>query len=265
MADLNETTMDDAIDETATETGATVPATLPDAAVKYVNPFAAFRDRNATTGGFLKCDRIKLDHNTGNLLRESGNNKVVIEADKRRYVVNPQLMIERWVKFAGGKLVDQKIYRTAEGELAPVDREEFGLDLDPRDWPRDGSGKQKDPWSREVYLPMKNVADKELVAFKATGKGAISEIGVFVGMYASADRGGKVPVMEIKSRSFVADTGNTVHVPVFFGPIDWVLWDGQPLPPVKPMAVPIAAPTTPATPTTKALPKRGDMDDDLPF
>src|SRR5262249_53381383 len=144
-------------------------------------------------------DRVKMDHVTGSLLREHGGDKDVIEPDedgRRLYVVNPHLMIERWGEYVNGKLVDQKVYRTASGEYAP-ERAELGLDLREADWPVDkNSGRRKDPWSREVYLPMKG-ADGEVVAYKATGKGAIGEIGELVGMFGSADRKGRVPLVDI--------------------------------------------------------------------
>jgi hypothetical protein len=249
------------VDEQAT-TAADPPANDMEVppGMRAINPFVAFRNKNATGSGFLKCDVIKMDHNTGALIRERGNNKTVLE--DRRFTVNPNLMIERWAKWVGGKLVDQKIYRTAEGELAPADREEFGLDLDEDNWPRDGNGRVKDPWQREVYLPMKG-ADGDEVVFKATSKSAISEIGEFLGMYGSADRHGKIPLVNIEFRTFDTERGSTVHVPVFRLQ-NWALWDGQPVPMARPMLVPIAAPT--AAKPKKALPKpRSDMDDSIPF
>jgi hypothetical protein len=238
---------------------------------KHVNPFVLFRQRNSS-GGFFKGDELKMDHNTGALLRGRGNNKTLIEPGQRRYVVNPNLMIERWVKFVDGKLVDQKIYRTVEGELAPTDREEFGIDLDEHTWPL-VNGKRKDPWSREVYLPMRGT-DGEVVAFKATGKNAIAEIGELVGMYGSADRGGKVPVVEIESRTFKAtEHGNMIYVPVF-RPVDWELWDGVPTPMAQPVAVPIAPPPEAVTTKVKAVTAKPatrqsqsdvDLDDEIPF
>jgi hypothetical protein len=236
-----------------------------------INPFVLFRQRNSS--GFFRGDELKMDHNTGSLLRGRGNNKTLIESGQRRYIVNPNLMVERWVKFVDGKLADEKIYRTAEGKLAPTDRDELGIDLDEHSWPLDRNGKRKDPWSREVYLPMRGT-DGEIVAFKATGKGAIAEIGELVGMYGSADRGGKVPVVEIESRTFKAtEHGNTIHVPVF-RPVDWELWDGVPTPMTQPVAVPIAPP--PKTVTAKAVTAKpaarqyqqlggGDLDDEIPF
>src|SRR5262249_54798823 len=231
--------LDDEIDAAAANAdadaanSAAVPATAVTAppGTKLVNPFVLFRQRNSS-GGFLKCEEVKMDHNTGALFRGRGNNKPMIGPGQRRHRINPNLMVERWVEYVAGKLVDEKVYRTAEGELAPTDREEFGIDLDEHDWPI-VNGKHKDPWSREVYLPMKGT-DGEVVAFKATGKSAIAEIGELVGMYGSADRGGKVPVVEIESRTFEAEPhGNTIHVPVF-RLVDWELWDGVPTPMAQP-------------------------------
>jgi hypothetical protein len=260
------TTTADASRTAVPTTAAAATMTAPPG-MKLVDPFVLFRQRNSS-GGFLKCDRLKMDHNTGAVLRERGNNKTLIEPGQRRYVVNPNLMIERWVKFIKGELADEKIYRTAEGELAPTDREEFGFDLDEHDWPV-VNGKRKDPWSREVYLPMRG-ADGEVVAFKATGKGAIAEIGELVGMYGNTDRGGKVPVVEIESRSFNTQHDNTIHVPVF-RLVDWELWDGVPTPMAQPVAVPIAPP--PKAVTAKAAtakpavrqPQSFDLDDEIPY
>jgi hypothetical protein len=261
--DINmHTTLDDTIDDAAdidTNT-ATVPVVTPPGH-RLVNPFVLFRQQNAS-GGFFKGDLIKMDHNTGAVLRKRGNNETMVPPDQRRYVVNPNGMVERWVKFINGEFVQEKTYRTAEGEIAP-DRDQLGFDKDEQDWPL-VKGKRKDPWQREVYLPMKGT-DGEIVAFKATGNGAIAEIGELVGMYGSTDRAGKVPAVEIESRSFVSQHNKTIYVPVF-RLVDWKLWDGQPVPMAQPVAVPIAPPPRPAPAKLAAPPqKRGDMDDEIPF
>jgi hypothetical protein len=130
-------TLDDTIDEIdaaiaakTTGTGAStdgsgVPATAPATAMtaappghKLVNPFVLFRQRNAS-GGFLNCDLVKMDHNTGALLRERGDNKTKVEPGGGRFIVNPDGMIDTWTKYVDGKPVERRIYRTAEGEMAP--------------------------------------------------------------------------------------------------------------------------------------------------
>jgi hypothetical protein len=88
-------------------------------------------------------------------------------------------------------------------------------------------------------------------------------------MCGSADRHGKLPVVELDSRSFETQHGNTIYVPVF-RLVDWKIWDGQPTPTAKPVLVPIAPPALPAKPTAQKVakappPKRNDMDDVIPF
>src|SRR5262249_27020487 len=90
--------------------------------------------------------------------------------------------------------------------------------------------------------------------------------------YGSADRGGKVPVVEIESRTFEAEPhGNTIHVPVF-RLVDWELWDGVPTPMAQPVAVPIAPPPKAVTaravtakPATRQPQSDVDLDDEIPF
>jgi len=230
---------------------------------KLISPFIHFQQLNPS-GGFLNVPLLKLDHQTGAYLRERGNDKVMLAEDER-LKCNPNLMIDVWSRYVDGEQTEHKVYRTADGQFAP-EREELG-DTDEHDWPRDKKGKSKDPWSRAVYLPMKG-SDGEVVAFKATGKGAIAEIGQLVGMYGSADRGGKVPVVIPESRSFESQHGSTIYVPVF-RLADWAFWEeGVPATAVKPVLVPIAPPAKASAAKTIAPPKsgkRGDMDDEIPF
>jgi hypothetical protein len=240
--------------------------TRPPPGHKLVNPFVWFRQQNSSGGFFKAGDVIKMDHNTGAVLRKRGNDVTVVEPEQCRFVVNPNEMIERWVKYISGELAQQMVYRTVGGEAAPK-----RCELDDVDWK--ASGHKRDPWGREVWLPMKDT-DGEPCAFKATGNGAIAEIGELVGMYGSADRNGLVPVVEIESRSFDSQHGNTVHVPVF-RLVSWELWNDQPLPPAQPVPVPIAPPPKPAPlaaspkPTAavpdKARRQGGDMNDEIPF
>jgi hypothetical protein len=256
------TTLDDTIDNEIT---ANVLAVSTPPGHELVNPFVLFRQQNSG-GGFFKGDIIRLDHNTGAVMRKRGNDVTLVEPEQRRYVVNPNEMIDRWVKYINGELVQQLIYRTAVGEMAPTNREELSIDMDERNWPL-VRNKRKDPWSREVYLPMKGT-DGEIVAFKATGKSAIAEIGDLVGMYGSANRGGKVPVVEIKSRSFDSRHDNKIHVPVF-RLVSWELWDGQPIAEARPVAAlppstPNPLPKPAATQMQDTAPD-GDLDDEIPF
>jgi hypothetical protein len=221
---------------------ATMPAAPPD--TRLINPFVAFRQRNSTGGAFFHGPIVKCDHRSGEWVRVRGENESPIDPDER-LVVNPLEMVDTWAKFIDGKRVEGKVYRTADGEFAPA-REALG-DMDERKWPWDRSGKQrKDPWQRAVYLPLRG-EDGEICAFKATGAGAIAEIGELVGMYGSADRHGKLPVIKPDSRSFESQHGSVIYVPVF-RLVDWDYWEpNTPTPAVAPVPIPPPAPAKPGT------------------
>jgi hypothetical protein len=234
------------------------PGAAP-APARLANPFTIFRQQNQS-GGFFRGDLIKLDHTNGSFTRARGETKTPID-DGERFIVNPLEMVDTWTKFIGGEKIDQKVYRTAKGEFAPK-RHELG-DTDKDTWP-----KGKDPWQRQVFLPLKG-GDGEVCAFVAGGKSAIAEIAELVGMYGEADRHGKLPVIELDTRSFDNQHGTETFVPVFRLK-DWDFWDdGKPAPEVRPVPIPPSAspvleePTTP--PAKRKTTARGDMDDEIPF
>ena len=219
----DDTEIDGATDtETSAGNGSAAPTHVPAATDgRLVNPFTLFRQRNSTGGGFFRGDLIKCDYRSGEWTREHGEERTLIDVAER-FIVNPHEMIETWTKRIDGKVIDRQIYRTIDGQFAP-EREELG-DMDERQWPWDRSGKKrKDPWERAVYLPMKG-SDGEVVAFRATGQGAIAEIAELVGMYGSADRHGKSPVVQPDARSFESQHGSTIYVPVF-RLVDWDFWE----------------------------------------
>jgi hypothetical protein len=128
-----------------------------------------------------------------------------------------------------------------------------------------------------VYLPMRDSTD-EVVAFKATGGSAIGEIAELVGMYGSADRHGKFPVVTLETRNFESQHGCLIYVPVF-KLIGWEFWQADtPAPAVAPVPLPLPSspsPSPPAKPAdaeggapavTKRKPDtRNGMDDEIPF
>jgi hypothetical protein len=270
---MQDTFTDDVIDQIDRESKSdsepdTPPASVPVATTeRLVNPFAIFRQRNASGAVLFRGDLIKCDHNTGEWLRLHGGNATLIGADER-FVVNPLELVDTWDKYVGGQRIDRKVYRTIDFEFAP-EREALG-DLDESRWELDRSGRRhKDPWSRAVYLPLKASSDGALCAFKATGGGAIGEIAELCGMYASADRGGKLPVIEPDARSFESQHGSTIFVPVF-RLVDWAFWEGDmPAPPVplRPAST-VSLPAKPAVTAKLAAPaaaKQSDLDDTIPF
>jgi hypothetical protein len=229
-----------------------------------INPFTLFRQRNSGGGGFFKGDLIKLDHNTGEFFRTRGETRTLVEPGEQ-FIANPHELTDSWTKFGGGKPVERRVYRAVNGEMAP-ERAELG-DNDESTWPS-RNNRPKDPWQRQVFLPMKG-DDGEICAFSATGQSAIAEIGELVGMYGSANRHGKFPVVELQTRTFESQHGSTIHVPVF-RLITWKFWEPDtPAPEVKPVPLPPPpAPQPLAKPgasSAKADTARNDMDDEIPF
>ena len=247
---------------------------VPAVGAQLVNPFVAFRQRNAS-GGFFKGPLIKCNYRSGEWARVRGEDETPIDPGER-FVVNPHELVDTWTKLVEGKVVEpRKVYRTIDGQFAP-EREALG-DMDERKWPWDRSGRKRlDPWLRAVYLPMKG-SDGEVCAFRATGQGAIAEIAEFVGMYASADRHGKFPVIQPDSRNFESSHGNVIFVPIL-RLVGWEFWEPDtPAPPVPLVPIPSAPSAAAAKPAAitarRAKGRVGDLDaaadddmnDEVPF
>jgi hypothetical protein len=223
----------------------------PAATTPLINPFTLFAQRNRG-GGFFRGPLIKCEHTSGEFFRVRGEARTLIEGGER-FIVNPHELTDTWTKWINGKVVDRRVYRAINGEIAPA-REELGA-LDENYWPTSGK-KPKDPWQRQVYLPMKG-NDGEVCAFSATGQSAISEIAELVGMYGETDRHGKFPVIELDTRSFESQHGSTIYVPVF-RLVDWDFWEpGTPASPVALVPMPTAAP---AIATTRKVTDNNDDD-----
>jgi hypothetical protein len=265
---------DVAIDEIDGKTDAT-PDTEPTAAapvaplgMKFVDPLAHWAARNSSAA-FFKGALLKLNYRTGQFTR--GETKTPISATET-FIANPNEMIDGWLKFVDGKLMDKDLVRLADGVM-PKELDELP-DRDERRWPMGRDGKRRDPWQRALYLPVK-CADGEVCAFSATGKSAIEEVADFVAMYRRADRDGKLPVVLFSSRSYEhKEYGYDIFVPVL-RLVGWDYWEpGQPAPPVRPIMVPStpsAAAAKPAAITArKAKSRADDLDadddvDEIPF
>jgi len=153
---MNNVFDDDAIFDSDRTTPVALPATVkangPAAPGEHmVNPFAVFRQRNASGAVLFRGDLIKCVHSSGQWLREHGESQTLIGPDER-FIVNPLELVDTWTKFSDGKLIERRVYRTVEFEFAP-ERKALG-DHDERHWEMERNGrKRKDPWSRAVYLP----------------------------------------------------------------------------------------------------------------
>jgi len=227
-----------------TDGAGAAPATAP-ASRPLVNPFVLFGQRNRG-GGFFRGPLIKLEHTSGEFFRVRGEAKTLIEGGER-FTTNPHELTDTWTKWINGKAVDRRVYRAINGEMAPP-REALD-DLDADYWP-----------TKKDYLPMRG----DDGAFCASGQIAIAEIAELVGMYGSADRHGKFPVVELDTRNFESQHGSTIYVPVF-RLVDWAFWEPDtPAPPVASVPMPTAPMSTapaPAAITTRKAADNNDTDD----
>jgi hypothetical protein len=82
-------------------------------------------------------------------------------APGREYTAYVDQWVRGWVKFQDNKPTERKVGKAVDNFLVP-DRDELG-DADPRQWEKDGTGKPRDPWSRQSYLPLEDAESGEYV------------------------------------------------------------------------------------------------------
>jgi hypothetical protein len=273
--DDNEQQIDPQIDPTKAEAeatpregnGSSMPAAapkMPDVVppgYKLIDPYEQFAQEESG-GVFFGGDYLNFNGQTGALTK--GEKKDPIDPHAR-FLCNMQELHRGWIKMVKGKPVDRKIGRVFDG-YTPPPREELD-DYEEHCWPINDKGKPEDPWKPVTYLPMRWVDTDEIVVFGPFAKTQRTAVGDFVRVYQRAERNGRYPVVVIKVRDFTNQSKGRTYVPVF-EIVDWQFWDGQPAPEPTSVLVPIAPPakTTSATATpAKALPKRGDLDDEIPF
>ena len=128
------------------------------------------------------------------------------------YVAHIDQLARGWAKFEDGELVDLKIKRIADGELPA--RETLG-DLDPTKWKeKDETGKPKDPWSRQWYLPLVSVDLGEICTFVTHTNGGDRVIGNLCRIFSNNRQHG-LPIIELKARSYKHRKYGDVDVPIF--------------------------------------------------
>jgi hypothetical protein len=263
-ATLKDTVIDEieAIADTAAATNSNVPATTKTAALaappghRLVDPLAHFAQQEG--GLFFDGDFIQFSGQTGAWTR----NKEPISPTVP-FLCNLREIAVGWVKFGDGKIVDRHVGRVVDGyQRQPRDALP---DRDERNW-LTRNGVREDPWKSVTYLPMRSSEDGRSVAYGPWSDSGRRAIAAFVGVCQRTDRGRKDPLVLLESRSFRSQHGSVLYAPEF-KIIGWDFWNGEPAPPILPIAVPLAPPTT----ETKALPANPgkgngvDLDDEIPF
>jgi hypothetical protein len=78
-----------------------------------------------------------------------------------------------WVRWEDNKIAEQRMGRVIDG-FVPQPRRELG-DVDAAAWETDATGKARDPWSFQNYLPLQR-SDGELFTFVAGSRGALNAV-----------------------------------------------------------------------------------------
>jgi hypothetical protein len=117
-----------------------------------------------------------------------------------------------WTKFVDGRVVDQRIGKAAEGFRAPV-RDDLD-DQDEGAWERDASGRPRDPWSKQFYLPLENAETGDVVVFVTGSHGGRSAISKLLNVYARNPSAG-LPIIKLAVSSYRHRTYGKIEMPDF--------------------------------------------------
>jgi hypothetical protein len=146
--------------------------------------------------------------NAGRLLKFSKGHFLVGEDEipaGREYVAHVSTMSRGWTKFVDNHPVDQRVGQISDPGFVLPKREELG-DSDESKWERDATGKAKDPWTMQHYLPLEDAETGELLVFVTGSAGGRNAIGALCNVAArNVNRGApiiKLGVDFYKHKSF---------------------------------------------------------------
>jgi hypothetical protein len=128
------------------------------------------------------------------------------------YIAFAQEVREGWSKFVNKKLVEEKSGKPILGFVLP-ERDELG-DLDKSHWPKNDNGQPTDPWVKQTFLPLENVATGQLVIFVSGSHGGMSAIATLCGSAARNVRRGN-PRIRLRVGSYKHPKFGRVQVPEF--------------------------------------------------
>jgi hypothetical protein len=172
-------------------------------------------------------------------------------------IAHVEAAMRGYVKFWDGKVAAQRVGRIADGFQMPS-RDDLG-DLDEEEWQRDSTGKVKDPWALQYYVPMEDPDSGDIAIFVTGSKGGISAVGKLFEMFARNARNGRngLPVVKLGVRSYRHPEFGRIETPDFFV----ASWDGGQVV----MSSPPPPPAKEDDPISTGRPRKADMDDDIPF
>jgi hypothetical protein len=128
------------------------------------------------------------------------------------YVAHVNKLLRGYVKFGGGKLIEQRLGKVAEGFQVPK-REELG-DTDQTTWERDANGKPRDPWALQYYLPLESSETGEVSVFVTSSRGGFGAISNLCTVFARNVKNG-LPVIKLGTSSYRHRTYGRIAIPDF--------------------------------------------------
>jgi hypothetical protein len=159
------------------------------------------------------------------------------------YIAYVDQMARGFVKFVGGKVTEQRVGKVADGFRAPA-RQELG-DLDESLWEKDTTGKPRDPWSHQFYIPMSSVETGDTAVFVTSSHGGKGAVGRLSDLYARNIRNGR-PIIKLAVESYRHQTFGRIETPNFM----LVSWDQAAINSERDVVVDA---------------RSNDMNDDIPF
>jgi hypothetical protein len=134
-----------------------------------------------------------------------------VSAD-RTFIAHAHQLAHGWVKFnKDHKVEEQRIGIVAEG-YPLAKREDLG-DTDTTAWEIE-DGQRKDPWVRQLYLPMEDSETGELLTFVTGSQGGNSAIGKLTNHFVRNVRNG-LPLIQLEAGSYKHKKYGPTPVPEF--------------------------------------------------
>jgi hypothetical protein len=143
-----------------------------------------------------------------------------------RFVANLEEYHRGWVRWWDGKPTEHRIGRVVDRHRVPP-REELG-ELDESKWETEPNGLRRDPWTRTVYLALRDISNDEVICFTSSSDGGRKAVAKLADRY---DRfrhrfKAKMPVVCLGSGSYQHSTYGKILKPVF-RIVGWAYWDDE--------------------------------------
>jgi hypothetical protein len=152
----------------------------------------------------------------GPLLKFKKDEHFVLGADKvaegTEFLAHVREVRKGWSKFENKKLVEEKSGKPVLGFVLP-EREELG-DTDPKKWPKNDAGAHTDPWVKQAFLPLENVATGQIVVFVSSSQGGMGAIATLCGAAARNLHRGN-PRIKLRVGSYKHPKFGRVQIPEF--------------------------------------------------